>query len=139
MGLSLNLPTRVRSIAGCDFFQFRIQFFCDRLLDLPIRGSFRIGAMTYKIYFPDWNRSADVLEGENVLDSSLRSKIDLSYSCRSGRCGACKILLLKGEVEHLSHNRFALTEEEKENGLILACRSVPKSDLSLRRIDTQSN
>ncbi|TGL95103.1 hypothetical protein EHQ76_17090 [Leptospira barantonii] len=102
-------------------------------------GRFRIARMTYKIYFPDWNRSAEVLEGENVLDSSLRSKIDLSYSCRFGRCGACKILLLKGEVEHLSHSRFALTEEEKENGFILACRSVPKSDLSLRRIDIGSN
>ncbi|MCG6192316.1 2Fe-2S iron-sulfur cluster-binding protein [Leptospira sp. FAT2] len=95
--------------------------------------------MKHQIYFPNWNRSIEALEEENILDSSLRSGVDLSYSCRAGRCGACKIILLEGQVEHLSHNQFALTEEEKEKGYILACRSIPKSDLSLRRIDTQSN
>lgn len=96
--------------------------------------------MNYQIYFSNWNRIVDVLEGENILDSSLRSEIELPHSCRFGRCGACKLLLVHGEVENLSYSRFALPDEEKRNGFILACRSVPKSDLVLRWIEeTESN
>ncbi|MBM9578302.1 2Fe-2S iron-sulfur cluster binding domain-containing protein [Leptospira sp. 201903070] len=87
--------------------------------------------MGFKIHFPDLNRSVEAEEKETILDSSLNAGIDLEYSCRFGRCGACKILLLSGEVEHLSHGKFSLTEEEKKEGYILACRSVPLSDLIL--------
>ncbi|PJZ54188.1 2Fe-2S iron-sulfur cluster-binding protein [Leptospira adleri] len=87
--------------------------------------------MGFKIHFPDLNRRIESGEKETILDSALNAGIDLAYSCRFGRCGVCKILLLGGKVEHLSHGKFSLTEEEKEEGFILACRSVPLSDLIL--------
>ncbi|MDV6235993.1 2Fe-2S iron-sulfur cluster-binding protein [Leptospira ellisii] len=95
--------------------------------------------MNFRINLPDPKSRRQPQETETVLEVALRTGIELPYSCRFGRCGVCKILLVEGEVEFLSYNRFALTDEEKRNGYILACRSVPKSDLVVRTIETGSN
>lgn len=70
-------------------------------------------------------------DGETVLEASLRGGVDYPHSCRAGRCGACKSRLLAGEVELLPHSRFALSEDERTQGLILACRAVPKTDVTI--------
>lgn len=69
--------------------------------------------------------------GETVLEASLRVGIEYPHSCRAGRCGACKSRLLTGDIELLSHSRFALSEEERGQGLILACRAAPKTDVTI--------
>lgn len=66
--------------------------------------------MGFKIHFPDLKRNIEVEDQETILDSSLNAGIDLAYSCRFGRCGVCKILLLSGNVEQLSHGKFSLME-----------------------------
>lgn len=70
-------------------------------------------------------------DGETVLEASLRGGVDYPHSCRAGRCGACKSRLLRGEIELLTHSRFALSEAERAQGLILACRAVPKTDVAI--------
>ncbi len=87
--------------------------------------------MGFKIHFPYLKRNIEVEDQETILDSSLNAGIDLAYSCRFGRCGVCKILLLSGNVEQRSHGKFSLMEEEKNEGFILACRAIPMSDLVL--------
>ncbi|KGD90178.1 oxidoreductase [Achromobacter sp. RTa] len=72
-----------------------------------------------------------VLEGQTILEAALQNGISFPHGCRSGRCGSCKSRLVDGEVEMLSHSRFALTDEEKAGGLILACRAVPKTDIAV--------
>lgn len=66
--------------------------------------------------------------GVTVLDAALAAGIDYPHGCRSGRCGSCKSRLVSGEVELLEHSRFALSDAEKAQGLILACRAVPTRD-----------
>lgn len=75
--------------------------------------------------------SLEVQEGQTILDAALAAGIPYPHGCRSGRCGSCKSRLIEGEVELLQHSRFALSEEEKVEGLILACRAVPQTDAAV--------
>jgi ferredoxin-NAD(P)+ reductase (naphthalene dioxygenase ferredoxin-specific) len=63
-----------------------------------------------------------------VLEAALAAGIAYPHGCRSGRCGGCKSRLISGQVDLLRHTPFALTEEEKAQGLILACRAQPRTD-----------
>ncbi|MGI6853874.1 2Fe-2S iron-sulfur cluster-binding protein [Mesorhizobium sp. 1B3] len=71
--------------------------------------------------------SIEVQEGQAILEAALAAGIPYPHGCRSGRCGSCKSRLIEGKVELLQHSRFALTEEEKADGLILACRALPQT------------
>jgi ferredoxin len=57
--------------------------------------------------------------------SRARRRVDYPFGCQSGNCGACKSHLVKGEVTMEGYSEFALRDEEKARGLILACRAVP--------------
>lgn len=66
----------------------------------------------------------DYEEGETVLEAALRNNLLLKYGCKHGGCGTCKVLLLEGDVDEHGSS-FALTPEDRANGLILACASTP--------------
>lgn len=76
-------------------------------------------------------RSIAVPDGRTLLDAALDQGIAYPHGCRSGRCGSCKSRLIAGEVDLLDHTRFALSEEEKKQGLILACRTLPRTELTV--------
>lgn len=76
-------------------------------------------------------RTIDVPDGQTILSAALDDGIAFPHGCKSGRCGSCKSRLAAGAVELLDHTRFALSSEERENGLILACRAVPKGPVSI--------
>jgi ferredoxin-NAD(P)+ reductase (naphthalene dioxygenase ferredoxin-specific) len=69
-----------------------------------------------------------VPKGGTILEAALAEGIAYPHGCRSGRCGSCKSRLVSGEVDLLDHSRFALSDEEKARGLILACRAIPRTD-----------
>ena len=73
----------------------------------------------------------EVQKGQTLLEAALAAGIPYPHGCRSGRCGACKSRLIEGEMELLPHSRFALTDEEKADGLILACRALPQTDAAV--------
>jgi len=50
--------------------------------------------------------------------------------------GAVKTRLVDGQIDRLEHSRFALTEEQQARGLILACRAIPLSDVTVDWIGT---
>ncbi|MGB3431350.1 2Fe-2S iron-sulfur cluster-binding protein [Achromobacter sp.] len=72
-----------------------------------------------------------LLDGQTILEAALQHGVAYPHGCRSGRCGSCKSRLIEGEAEMLPHSRYALTEEEKARGFILACRAVPKTDVAV--------
>lgn len=76
-------------------------------------------------------RILHVPSGKTILDAALGLDIPYPHGCRSGRCGSCKSRLISGEVDLLDHTRFALSDEEKRQGLILACRALPRTDLAV--------
>ncbi|MDD2056904.1 2Fe-2S iron-sulfur cluster-binding protein [Pseudomonas sp. GD03860] len=73
-------------------------------------------------------RTIVVPDGMTILEAALADGIAYPHGCRSGRCGSCKSRLISGEVELLEHSRFALSQEEKCLGLVLACRALPRTD-----------
>lgn len=66
---------------------------------------------------------------ETLLQAALREGIDFPHSCRVGGCGACKCKLSEGKVKELTETGYLLSAEELDQGYILACQSVPRSDL----------
>lgn len=84
---------------------------------------------------PQAGRRIPVAGGQTILDAALTAGIAYPHACRSGRCGACKSKLLGGRVTLGRHTPFALTEEERAAGLVLACRAVPDGDVTLAWLD----
>lgn len=73
----------------------------------------------------------DVASKETVLQAALRHGIDFPNSCRVGGCGSCKCKVTRGTVKELSETGYLLSAEEIDQGYILACQSVPTSDLAI--------
>jgi 3-ketosteroid 9alpha-monooxygenase subunit B len=63
---------------------------------------------------------------KKLLDFLLEKGLDAPYSCREGNCSACAIRLVEGEVT-LLHNEV-LDSEDLDEGIRLACQSLPVSD-----------
>ncbi|CAH0533443.1 Flavohemoprotein [Vibrio stylophorae] len=57
--------------------------------------------------------------------------LQLAHSCRSGFCGACKVTIREGKVNH-GHSQ-ALTPEEIAQGQALACCCIPLTDIVVER------
>jgi NAD(P)H-flavin reductase/ferredoxin len=66
---------------------------------------------------------------ETVLQAALRNGVDFPSSCRVGGCGTCKCKLAAGKVKELTETGYLLTADEIDQGYILACQSVPETDL----------
>ncbi|MBH3010661.1 YcbX family protein [Serratia marcescens] len=69
-----------------------------------------------------------VFTGNNqqiLLEQLEQQGIRVPYSCRAGICGSCRITLLSGEVAPLKKSALG------DNGTILCCSCIPKSDLTL--------
>lgn len=67
--------------------------------------------------------------GEKVLDAAFRARINLPMDCSDGVCGTCKCRAESGRYD-LGEDYIddALTEAEKDSGLVLTCQMVPQSD-----------
>ncbi len=74
----------------------------------------------HKVVIVNADRSVYVDGDETLLDAALAAGVDYPHGCKSGRCGSCKSRLVDGLFSLREHTRFALSEEEKVAGLILA-------------------
>ena len=63
-----------------------------------------------------------------------KGKEYLPVGCCAGGCGICKIKVLQGEYEVKVMSRAQVTVTEQAQGLALACRVLPKSDLKIEKI-----
>lgn len=68
---------------------------------------------------------------ETLLQAALRQGIDFPHSCRVGGCATCKCRLVEGKVRELTDSGYLLSDEELDQGYILACQSVPQSDVRI--------
>lgn len=72
------------------------------------------------------------IQGDNqtsLLQQVEKAGQSIANSCRAGLCGACKVTLETGEVEHADVP--ALSDEDRKMRHILACCSVPKTDVEI--------
>ncbi|NQZ86631.1 MAG: MOSC domain-containing protein [Colwellia sp.] len=81
--------------------------------------------------FDSWKKKFTGNTKDTILEQGEAAGILLPYSCRGGMCGRCKIKLKSGDVRQLATD--GLSDAEKKQGFVLACSSVPQSDLVLAK------
>jgi len=94
-------------------------------------------AMTWTITVAGDPQSVPAEDGETVLDALLRHGVGFAYSCQAGNCGTCKCEYVSGELFELEHSEHALSADERNRGVILACRSQVWSDVQIRRLSAE--
>ena len=85
--------------------------------------------MSFSVKVEPSGRTFTAEPGEAVLAAAIRQGIGLPYGCKDGACGSCKCKKLEGTVVHGTHQSKALSAQEEEAGLMLACCAVAQSDL----------
>ena len=66
-----------------------------------------------------------VPRGQTILGALLDARIDVSYSCEQGVCGACETKLLSGQPEHRDFVRSP--EEHDRDSTVIICQAGCKS------------
>ncbi len=91
----------------------------------------------YQVKIRGTDKTVEVGDDETILEAALSAGIDYPFGCQSGNCGACKSRLLAGEVEMSDYSEYALTDDERAQGQILACSSVPVADCDVAWLDLE--
>lgn len=55
----------------------------------------------------------------------------IPVGCRNGGCGVCKVRIMQGQYAKRKMSRAVISEEEEEQGCVLACKTFPRSDLTV--------
>lgn len=91
--------------------------------------------MGFAVTVRQFDAPLEVEMGDTILQTALNAGRQYPHGCQSGNCGACKSRLYSGEIEMSPYSEFALTNAEKDSGIILACRSVPWSDCEVAYLE----
>lgn len=57
--------------------------------------------------------------------------------CRGGGCGVCRVQVISGDYECGRMSKAFVTPEQQKQGIALACRLAPKSDLVIECVPSQ--
>ena len=79
------------------------------------------------------NTDKDIIvkKEEKLLTAAIEKGIEWPHYCRVGSCGTCRCKLIKGKVRHLTDFGYVLDKDLINEGYILACQSVLKSDIEV--------
>ncbi|MPQ95911.1 hybrid-cluster NAD(P)-dependent oxidoreductase [Thioclava sp. JE_KL1] len=82
-----------------------------------------------EVTFARSGKTAKIKETETLLAAAKAAGVPLPSGCTFGVCGTCKIKTKGGQV-HMVHNG-GITDDEIEEGYVLACCSNPIGDVSI--------
>jgi NADH oxidoreductase Hcr len=85
------------------------------------------GVVTVSV--PTFGAELEEKTGSMLIDSLEKAGVPVIAACRSGMCGSCKCKVKVGEVERTSVE--TLTDEEIEQGFVLACSCKINSDVEV--------
>jgi CDP-4-dehydro-6-deoxyglucose reductase len=85
--------------------------------------------MSHRVTVQPSGHQFSVQAEETLLAAAIRQSVGLPYGCQDGACGSCKCKLLQGEVTLAPYQRKALSDDERAQGWILACRAQALSDV----------
>ncbi len=84
-----------------------------------------------QIVFLPHNQKISVPDGANLIRSAMEAGIHINASCGGeGVCGKCRVIIESGTVEEGISEKLSRADIEK--GYRLACRSVVRSDITVR-------
>lgn len=87
--------------------------------------------VSYRICIGNTGQTIECAERTTILSAAVSARIDFPYGCASGNCGLCMCRLQEGHVELLPHSDGALGSAQERQGMTLACRAMPRSDLKV--------
>lgn len=64
---------------------------------------------------------------KNILECAESSNIEIHYHCRDGYCGACRVVLEKGQVSYPNGEPLAYLSENE----VLPCCCIPTSNITI--------
>ncbi len=75
----------------------------------------------------------NVADGQNLLAAFEKSAVDtgVDIGCRGGGCGVCKIRILSGSYRKRVMSKAHISPQDLANGIVLACRVFPESDMEI--------
>lgn len=85
--------------------------------------------MGYRIRLHPSGREFIAEPQETLLEAGLRSGINLHYNCSNGSCGECRARVIEGRGEDREFHDFVLSENERNNGMVLLCTTHAASDM----------
>lgn len=90
------------------------------------------GKVTHKVSVAPGGQSFEIEKGRKViLNSALSAGLGFPHNCRVGSCTQCKCKLKSGKVRELTDSSYVLSAEDLKAGMILACQSIPETDLEI--------
>ena len=81
------------------------------------------------VTFSKNSKAAKIHVDQTILELSEELGIGIEFSCRVGTCGICKVKMTAGEVDMAVQD--ALDDDDKKNGIILACQAKPKAEVTV--------
>ena len=65
-------------------------------------------------------------DGDSILDAAMEQDLDVPFSCKGAVCCTCKAKITNGKVTMDAN--YALSDQEVEDGYILACQAHPATE-----------
>ena len=93
--------------------------------------------MKYQVEVSETGQSFECDAGQNLLEGMRTFRFGapmaeaIPVGCRGGGCGVCRIKVLSGNYELASMSTRHVPDKDREEGLALACRVFPRSDLNI--------
>lgn len=87
------------------------------------------------VHFLDTGETLPCDDQENLLRSMEKlGRRGIPVGCRNGGCGVCKVQVARGEYQKRVMSRTHISESDEREGIVLACRIIPGSDLAVKVI-----
>jgi ferredoxin len=88
----------------------------------------------YRIIIADSGESFVCATGINVLKAMAQLGHNwIPVGCRGGGCGVCRVKVLnKADYNCGKMSREQVSSEDEADGICLACKLIPESDLTLK-------
>lgn len=83
--------------------------------------------------FVDSGQSIRVRSGVPLLQAMIAAGVSpVQVGCRGGGCGVCRVRVIDGSYTALAMSRSRISAADEDAGVVLACRIIPQSDMSLQ-------
>lgn len=98
-----------------------------------VGGKINAAAESFRITLLDSGESYSCGAESTVLKGMEQlGRKGIAVGCRGGGCGICKIEIVRGDYGCQRMSRAHISEEDEARGVVLACRTRPRSDLDVR-------